>query len=467
MEMVQVVENYLKMTGKLFYQILYVTPCEEPETLEGVFPFEEMIYLEEGKGEQYFVESFSVDLVATLIHSRKINVRTTMNTELRCETFLEQRLTMDVESSMPVYKKKRNVNVLELYTMKKDTYRIKEEMILPGAKESIGQLLYSEVCDRKLELLPEENHLSLKGELQVFAIYLTENGTLDWLERSVPYMGELPCEGVQEEMYVQVQHVLEDSFVELRTDEDGEMRILGVEGTLNLRMYLYQEEEIELLEDLYALGEHCTYDEEKVGYEELVLQNRSKYKLIERLEVPELKGIADQICYTKGEIQVDSVKAVEQGLKVEGFLHLHCLYLREDRKGIFGNWIGKVPFSTQVDCPKMDGDMNWNLRSSLEQVTVNYGSGGMMDVKAGISFDAWIRRRNSVDTIENIIFSEITSEELEGRPGMIGYIVKEGDSLWDVAKRYQTTEEQILNVNGLETEVLKRGQKLIVTSVDS
>ena len=42
-------------------------------------------------------------------------------------------------------KKFRPVHLLELHTMKKDTYRIKEEITLPGTKESVGQLLLTDV----------------------------------------------------------------------------------------------------------------------------------------------------------------------------------------------------------------------------------------------------------------------------------------------------------------------------------
>ena len=48
--------------------------------------------------------------------------------------------------------------------------------------------------------------------------------------------------------------------MDVRMDEDGEMRILGIEGTLNLRMNIYQEEEIELLEDMYSLEQNCGFE---------------------------------------------------------------------------------------------------------------------------------------------------------------------------------------------------------------
>ena len=57
---------------------------------------------------------------------------------------------------------------------------------------------------------------------------------------------------------------------------------------------------------------------------------------------------------------------------------------------------------------------------------------------------------------------EIDYKVLEQRPGIIGYIVKEGDELWNLAKYYGTTKEGIMDINHMESEQLKCGDKLLI-----
>ena len=47
-EDIRMVENYVKITGKIYFQILYLTSSAEPApaVLEGKLPFEEMVYAE-------------------------------------------------------------------------------------------------------------------------------------------------------------------------------------------------------------------------------------------------------------------------------------------------------------------------------------------------------------------------------------------------------------------------------------
>ena len=56
-------------------------------------------------------------------------------------------------------------------------------------------------------------------------------------------------------------------------------------------------------------------------------------------------------------------------------------------------------------------------------------------------------------------------EEAEKGPGIIGYIVQEGDELWDLAKRYSTTVEGIKEVNELESDEIKAGKKILIRCV--
>ena len=53
-------------------------------------------------------------------------------------------------------------------------------------------------------------------------------------------------------------------------------------------------------------------------------------------------------------------------------------------------------------------------------------------------------------------------EQLSKAPGIVGYIVKDGDELWDLAKRFHTTTEGIKSINQMEGDNLKPGEKMLI-----
>lgn len=463
-EEIRKVENYLKISGKVYYQILYITDRVEPEpsVLEGKLPFEEMVYIDETEPGNWFIENIRTEIQTSLVHSRKVNIRTMIEFTIGRELSENEEATIDIDSSVTVYKKKRKVNLLGLEVSKKDTYRIKEEITLPGTKESIGRILLTDITKRKLEFRPGQGELLIQGELLVFCMYLSEEGKADWITQGVPYEGKIPCEGIEEGMYYHIYNSLEDTLLDVRLDEDGEMRVLGIEGTLNLRMNIYQEKQMEILEDLYSLEKKCQFETKENVYEELLVQNHSKCKLSEKLQLPELKDDVLQICYSDGTVQMEHTEIVENGIRVDGILHLSFLYLRADDEAAFGSWQGMVPFSWHLECKEIEEDARYEISYHVEQMMVSLAGSEAVEIKAVLAFDTFVRKPVCMQMLASVEMKPTEMEEMEKRPGIVGYVVKEGDDLWSLAKKYMTTVTEIQKINHLDSEIIKRGDVLLI-----
>ena len=179
-------ENYLRVSGKLYFQVLYVTDEVEPKlsAVEGRLPFEEMVYIEEGEAQvTYSVGDYRVEFVPTLIHSRKMNLKAMVELQICREVLREEETTTGIEEEEEIFQKKRTAKVLELHTGKKDTYRIKEEITLPGTKENIGTILWTDIVNRKLDSKLIDDQLVVKGELLAFLL-ISVGGTERRLDRT-------------------------------------------------------------------------------------------------------------------------------------------------------------------------------------------------------------------------------------------------------------------------------------------
>ena len=463
-EDIRLVENYVRIAGKVYFRILYVTSSVDPKpaVLEGKLPFEEMVYTENGEEDSFFIQNVRTELGASVVNSRKLSLRVMVELEVGRERLEDEETTVDVESDIPVYKKMKKVNLLKVAVTKKDTCRIKEEITLPGTKESIGQILLSEVEIRKLDIRAGQDELLLRGELLVFCMYLSAEEKPDWITQTVPYEGRISCEGVTEDMYYFIQPVLEDSLVDIRMDEDGEMRILGIEGTLGLRMNIYGEEEMEILEDMYSLERQCVFQTREAVYEELLMQNQSKCRVAERLELPELRDEVLQILHSRGSIQMEHVQNTAEGIQVEGILHVAFLYMRADDMEPYGSWQGMVPFSYLIECRGMTDSVCCNMAYHVEQLLVTMAGSEAVEIKAVLAFDTFVRKQVSVEVITEAETEPINIEEMDQRPGIVGHIVQQGEDLWSLAKKYMTTVEGIMEVNGLQDESAKSGDKLLI-----
>ena len=107
-------------------------------------------------------------------------------------------------------------------------------------------------------------------------------------------------------------------------------------------------------------------------------------------------------------------------------------------------------------------EMTYGLTYAVEQISVGLLGTDEIEVKAVLAFNSFLKKPVGIRNIKEIEFTPFDMEELERRPGITGYIVRDGDILWDLAKRYNTTVEGIMEVNGLETEEIKSGDRVLI-----
>ena len=458
------VENYIRVTGEMLFKVLYVT--DEGETkitsLDGKLPFEEMVYTEEEPLENIFVKYANADLTVNVIHSRKLNLKAVVDMKLLSDGQREEEILYDISDNISLYKRYAEYPVLQLYAIKKDTYRIKEEITIGGTKETIGALLWSDVVNRKLDTRISADEIILQGELLFFGFYETIDGKVDWITQTVPYQGKISCYGVQDNMYHQIYPEIGDVSIDVRMDEDGEMRVLGIEATLQVRVIIYEEEKMKILDDMYSLEKKCKLSIEEKHLEKILMQNHSKCKIVERLSLPEIKDDILQICHSNARIQIDHTETQEKGLFIEGILHISFMYVKPDDRIPFDVWQGMIPFSCLLESNETCEDMSFDLLGTVEQLSIGLLGNGEIEVKAVLAIRSFLKCPVDVSDITDVSYVSVDLREREKAPGIIGYVVKDGDKLWDLAKKYNTTMESIMEVNNLEQKELKSGQKMLI-----
>ena len=64
--------------------------------------------------------------------------------------------------------------------------------------------------------------------------------------------------------------------------------------------------------------------------------------------------------------------------------------------------------------------------------------------------------------MEKIESEKLDEKQLRSQPGMVGYIVKNGEKLWDIAKEHHVTMRQLMEQNGLTDETIQPKDKLMI-----
>lgn len=459
-------EGELEIRGALHFTILYAGEEESPLCdLVGNTPFYETVKLDcEGvREEELTIQSNIEDFRADLINSRKLGIRAVIRFFIAAETIYDGEGAVDISAEEGLYTKKKSLDITKLLLMKKDTLRIRDECHLPGTKDTIGRILYKDVRLAELETRCEENKMMVTGEVEVFVLYLNaeEPAGLGYHECHVPVQGEIPCGGCDETSVLQAKSEIHSYEIEVKADEDGEDRILDVEIVIAFHMAAYGQEKLELLTDFYSTKKNCNPIYEMSYFKTLLLKNKSKSRVEGKIMLDDSKQPL-QIWKVGGVAHVDEKRVVKDALVVEGFMELHILYLSSDTQAPLAVARGMIPFEHEVQIPGVAEDSDIRLDVSVEQINGTLLGEKEVDIKAVLVLDVLAFENHEEQIISGVAEEEIDSATWANGPGMIGYVVKPGEDLWDIAKQFYTTRELIAEINQLEEETLHAGQMLLI-----
>ena len=123
-------------------------------------------------------------------------------------------------------------------------------------------------------------------------------------------------------------------------------------------------------------------------------------------------------------------------------------------------WEGTAPFTETISLTGTlpSDSAQGHLLSQWAQVQLL--NGRELEAVIHLVLEVDVRRSISFSMVENI---EETGEPLSPPPSLVIYVVQPGDTLWQIARTYLTTPEQILSVNDLSAgEELYPGEKLLL-----
>ena len=154
----------------------------------------------------------------------------------------------------------------------------------------------------------------------VFALYEGgESGMVQWVEESIPFSGEVEMQGATADMIPVIGLKLIHRDLEEKPDYDGEMRELSVDAVIELDVRLYEEQELELLQDLYATNREIVLDTGEAVFDQILTRNFGKCRVAEKVEM-ETDPRVLQICHSSGSVKLDGVEVRENELAVDGVI---------------------------------------------------------------------------------------------------------------------------------------------------
>ena len=456
--------------GKLIFRVLYRSDREQGKVscLKGELSFQEKLNMD-GMTEYdpVRVNGEIEDLTVGVIHSRKLNLRAVVVLRAFAESGDMQEIADGVVDDEICMQLHREVELSEQLLAKHDICRQKNEIALPSSKPNIREILWKSVELRNIGSRMDKEAIRLTGEVLLSVLYQEEEepDRIQWYETTLPLdcgMEFIPDSAENHDIFYKVQ--IEDVGKELdvKPDYDGEERMLVLDLQIHVYVRAWQESKIQLLEDVYSLKENLMPERKMTMVEHLLLKNDAMCKVTEQMEPGEQGEKILQICSCEGSAHIDRVERRENGILVEGTLGVQLLYITTDDQMPVGATGNIFPFEQLIELPKSDKTVRIEQECYIVQLAAAMLDQNRAEIKAAIGVNILAFEQEELAHIIEVRTEPLNLEALQELPGLVGYIVKRGDTLWEIAKEYHTTVEEIMRTNQKKSHDLQVGEKLLI-----
>lgn len=289
-----------------------------------------------------------------------------------------------------------------------------------------------------------------------------EDRPVIWYETVVPVSGTVECQGMQDGMLEDIRCSIGHQEIEVRQDSDGEERKIALELALDLDLKLYEDTQLDMISDLYGVHQEIEAVRQLGCCKQLLAKTVGKAKVSGRFKVAPGLPKMQQLSGSFGEIWMGSAETCPEGLKLTGNVAVRTVYTTNDGDLPIYCLKGSIPFSYVLEAAGTENGCQYEISPMLEELSVNLVDGDEAESHAMLSFKGLISRIHEEQMLTDMKISELDPEKLTSLPGIVAYIVRDGDSLWNIGKKYYVTTARLREMNDIGSEDVKRGDRLLV-----
>ena len=453
----EVMDGKIKIDGNILTYIMYLADCNESRTdnVRGVntsLDFSENISVPELKSDMNADIMPKIKLIeCNVINGRKIGIKVTIEVQIK----IYKQESIDVitdlnNSNIQILSKNMKVNSMIGSGTTKTS--VKENVSIPSTDE------LAEILSAHIGLVDKDNKISYnkilaKAEMEIKMVYLTEDGRICNFQGRLPVVGFIDMPNIKDENICETSYIIRNILIKPNNVEEHSVY---VEMEVEISCRAYEEMKIQAIQDMYCPGEKMTFNKDMVNTVANKQCKKNVCNIREKIDVPELENgkILDALINPI----INKENKLSGKIMFEGEIEVNLIFADNSAVGINTKKL-TIPFEQTVDDVDTSDDYKFdtNIEVNLQEVL---NQAGTVSANVDLNFETNTYKNSTIPVISNISMEE--EEDLEDYSVII-YVVKNGDSLWKIAKRFGSTVDDIARVNGMERpDRLMTGEKIYI-----
>ena len=398
----------------------------------------------------------------TLVNSRKLNIRNKIGMNIKVTAAADVDIATAIDGNENVQTNLQHLKICNSCCDAEQDITIRERLEVPAGKPDIGEVLKISVKPVPAEIKLLDGKAIVKGELKVCTMYCdnAEDSSVQCMEHAIPFTEILEVDGVAENMSGEIDYIIKDICHEISRDGDGDKRVLNVEITVAACLKATEIVECDAICDAYGLKCELAIETDECFMEQLIETAHTTISQRESICVPDYLPDIYQVCDCSGVPSIENVTIEKGTVIVSGFTTCNPVYLTGDKDVPLSGFSHVLPFSHTFEIADVTDKSICDAKAELEHLSYTISGSRDIEIRSVIALSVKAVNSDSCKYVSSIDYDNEAPAPCV--PSMVVYFVQPGDTLWNIAKRYRTTPDAIMEVNGNENECIKPGNRIYI-----
>jgi len=441
----EISKSRLRMDGNVDAYVIYLSENGETKSIQTTLNFIENIDDDSIFDNMIAKNKVTLANVETkILNERKITVRA--NIEIKCEFFESTCIEIfnKFDELEDIEKLEESMKVKSIIGMNKVKSSIKENINIDETLEAV-EILKTSIMLSNYESKISYNKVLAKADANVKIMFLTGDSLVKTVEETFPIMSFIEVENISENNMCDIDYVVRNMLFKINSKE---MHSINCQIDFDANCETYESVDINIIQDMYGINRDVQFSKKEVEVQLDTLPTVENMKLEEKILVENISLIYD-VDYR---ISVLNKKVVGSAVNYEGEVQLWIYYEADSKTGL-NIKEAKIPFFTKVsaECKSIDikvASKQFDLSSEYVNSSIE-----LQIIQTSMN----LKKINIIENIEQKDLQESSDYT------MSIYFVKAGDTIWNIAKKFKVSMENIVRTNTLENpDMINIGDKLYI-----
>lgn len=335
---------------------------------------------------------------------------------------------------------------------------VNEEISTDESNSPILNIICKSVDIINEDVKPVMNKVVYRCDLSVKFTYLNEDGAYETVSDTVPISQIIESEGMAENAAVFCKSKICGLELKPHTDRNGNCTSAILNCKMLVGVRAWEMCRADIVTDSYST--ECDMKKTERRTSLLTIGDKTFVSQSQKAVFDISDGIGDVICiYTETpdiNVTPNGQNAVISGNVPIGIVYINsegdCCYAEKDAEIELQKELGDEYNSFDFVCRV--GDIGYTIDSDTG-----------IEVRFDIKINILPMQLREITLIEELSKDESSPKTCSDRPAMTLYFAKKGESVWDIAMRYNTRADDIMKQNELTADILPSPKMLIIPSM--